>query len=170
LAERNIGHDSLVDQDQLLAVLNEPLAQQLLTAPLLARLAYVAADGSPRVIPVGYLWTGRTIVVCTATTAPKVRAIAADPRVAITIDTPGPPAQVLSVRGRADIETVAGIPPEYLAAVAKGVSADEAAEFESRVRGVYREMARISIDPEWAAIYDFGAGRVPQFLHKLIEP
>jgi hypothetical protein len=159
-----------MDQDQIHAVLNEPLAQQLLTAPLLARLAYVAVDGSPRVIPIGFLWTGRTIVVCTATTAPKVRSIAADPRVAITIDRPGPPAQVLSVRGRASVETIDGIPPEFLAAVSKGMSAEEASGFESQVRGVYKEMARISIDPEWAAIYDFGAGRLPQFLQKLVEP
>ena len=159
-----------MDQDKILTVLNEPLAQQLLTAPLLARLAYVAVDGSPRVIPIGFLWTGRTIVVCTATTAPKVPSIAADPRVAITIDRPGPPAQVLSVRGRASVETVDGIPPEFLAAVSKGMSAEEAAGFESQVRGVYKQMARISISPEWAAIYDFGAGRLPRFLQELVEP
>jgi hypothetical protein len=76
---------------------------------------------------------------------------------------------VLSVRGRASVETVDGIPPEYLAAVSKGMSAEEAAGFESQVRGVYKEMARISIIPEWAAIYDFGAGRLPRFLQKLIQ-
>jgi len=159
-----------MDQHQLLEVLNESLAQQLLAAPLLARLAYVATDGSPRVVPVAFLWTGRAIVVCTATTAPKVQSISTDPRVAITVDTLGPPAQVLSVRGSATIETVAGVPAEYLAAAAKGMSAAEAAAFESQVRVVYKEMARISIKPEWAAVYDFGAGRVPQFLQKLIEP
>jgi hypothetical protein len=157
-------------QDQLLAVLDEPLAQQLLSASMPARLAYIAADGSPRVVPVAFLWTGSAIVVCTATTAPKVPAIAADPRIAITIDTLGPPAQVLSVRGIATIKTVVGIPAEYLAAAAKGMSAEEAAAFESQVRVVYKEMARISIEPEWAALYDFGAGRVPRFLHELLEP
>jgi nitroimidazol reductase NimA-like FMN-containing flavoprotein (pyridoxamine 5'-phosphate oxidase superfamily) len=159
-----------MERDQILAVLNEPLAQQLLSAPLLARLAYAATDGSPRVIPVGFLWTGSTIVVCTATTAPKVQAISTDPRVALTIDTPGPPAQVLSVRGRAEIEIVSGIPPEYLAAVSKGLSAEEKAQFERQVRAVYKEMARISIEPLWAALYDFGTGRVPRFLQKLIAP
>jgi nitroimidazol reductase NimA-like FMN-containing flavoprotein (pyridoxamine 5'-phosphate oxidase superfamily) len=79
-----------MNQDQLLAVLDEPLAQQLLAAPMLARLAYVAADGSPRVVPVAFFWTGGAIVVCTATTAPKVPAITADPRVAITIDVAPP--------------------------------------------------------------------------------
>jgi nitroimidazol reductase NimA-like FMN-containing flavoprotein (pyridoxamine 5'-phosphate oxidase superfamily) len=159
-----------MNQDQLLAVLDEPLAQQLLAAPMLARLAYVAADGSPRVVPVAFFWTGGAIVVCTATTAPKVPAITADPRVAITIDTLGPPAQVLSVRGSATIKTVTGIPAEYLAAAAKGMSSEEATAFESQVRVVYKEMARISIEPNWAAVYDFGAGRVPQFLHELLEP
>jgi hypothetical protein len=40
-------------------------------------------------------------------------------------------------------------------------------EFEAHVRGVYRQTARISITPQWARFYDFGAGRVPAFLSKL---
>jgi hypothetical protein len=35
------------------------------------------------------------------------------------------------------------------------------------VRGVYKQMARISVAPQWARCYDFGAGRVPDFLRKL---
>jgi hypothetical protein len=50
------------------------------------------------------------------------------------------------------------------------MSSEEATAFESQVRVVYKEMARISIEPNWAAVYDFGAGRVPQFLHELLEP
>jgi hypothetical protein len=40
-------------------------------------------------------------------------------------------------------------------------------EFERQVRAVYRQMARISISPNWARFYDFGAGRVPAFLARL---
>jgi hypothetical protein len=34
---------------------NDPVVQDLLQAPIPARLAYVATDGTPRVIPVSYL-------------------------------------------------------------------------------------------------------------------
>ena len=36
-------------------------------------------------------------------------------------------------------------------------------------RMLYKQMARITIEPQWARYYDFGAGRVPGFLRKLAE-
>ena len=45
----------------------------------------------------------------------------------------------------------------------------QAREFESHVRMLYQQMARITIEPQWARYYDFGAGRVPGFLRKLAE-
>jgi hypothetical protein len=30
-------------------------------------------------------------------------------------------------------------------------------------------MVRISIDPQWARFYDFGAGRLPDFLANLVN-
>src|SRR5437764_8943588 len=41
----------------------------------LARLAYTGPDGLPRVTPIAFYWTGERIVVCTATTSPKVQAL-----------------------------------------------------------------------------------------------
>jgi hypothetical protein len=35
------------------------------------------------------------------------------------------------------------------------------------MRSVYKQMVRISIEPQWARFYDFGAGRVPAFLVNL---
>ena len=32
---------------------------------------------------------------------------------------------------------------------------------------MYEQMARITIEPQWARFYDFGAGRFPAFLSKL---
>src|SRR6266542_251315 len=43
-------------------------------------------DGFPRVIPIGFWWNGTDIVVCTAPTAPKVKALGERPNVALTID------------------------------------------------------------------------------------
>jgi len=119
------------------------------------------------VIPTGFHWNGRDIVVCTATIAPKVRSLSRRPEVAITIDTEAMPPQALFVRGTAAIEVVDGVPDEYLAASAKNIDGDQLREFEKQVRSLYKQMARISITPSWARFYDFGAGRVPEFLTRL---
>lgn len=42
-------------------------------------------------------------------------------------------------------------------------------EFESQVRSTYAQMARISIKPVWARFYDFGEGRLPEFLRMLVS-
>ena len=154
--------------DAAIADLGDPGAVQLLEREPLARLGYTGPDGFPRVIPVGFLWRGGRIIVCTATIAPKVSALSARPHVALTIDNDDAAAsKALLVRGVAAIDIVDGVPEEYLAATAKGFPADRHREFEAQVRSVYKQMARISIEPRWARYYDFTAGRVPEFLHKL---
>jgi len=155
--------------DSAVADLRHPDAEQLLRSPDPARLAYNGRDGFPRVIPIGFLWTGTAIVVCTAPTAPKVKALAERPNVALTIDEIGPPARALLVRGTAGIEIVDGVASEYLAAAAKSTSGDDLAAFEAAVRATYKQMARITITPTWARYYDFGAGRFPTFLRRLID-
>jgi hypothetical protein len=120
------------------------------------------------VIPIAFHWNGEQIIVCTAPTSPKVRALSARPQVALTIDTDaGTASRALMVRGVADIEIVDGVPDEYLAAAGKGMDAGQLRQFEANVRSLYRQMARIAVEPRWARYYDFGAGRVPEFLHKL---
>ncbi|MFD4369481.1 pyridoxamine 5'-phosphate oxidase family protein [Rhodococcus sp. NPDC058521] len=146
-------------------------ARELLDSSSAAHLAYNGADGTPRVIPVGFWWTGEQFVVSTASTAPKVSALSARPEVALTIDggdTPGD-ARALSVRGRAEITMVDGVVPEYLAAARKGMDAEAAAVFEENCRTMYDRMARIAITPHWVRFYDFNAGRIPRFLQELAE-
>jgi hypothetical protein len=154
---------------QAVADLRHPDAEQLLQTPDPARLAYNGPDGFPRVVPVGFLWNGAAIIVCTAVTAPKVKALRGRPNVALTIDIIGPPAKALLIRGTANVEIVDGVAPEYLAAAAKSTRGDAFAAFEARVRAVYAQMARISITPTWARFYDFGAGRFPTFLRRLVD-
>jgi hypothetical protein len=156
---------------ELTSELEHPDARELLRSAPLTRLAYNAADGLPRVIPIGFHWNEHAIVVCTAPISPKVRALAARPDVALTIDSGTTPStsKALLIRGVATLETVDGIPGEYLAASAKSLSPSELAEFEAAVRGMYKQMTRISIEPRWARFYDFGAGRVPPFLAKLAD-
>ena len=146
-------------------------AQDLLTSPRLARLAYLGTDGTPRVIPIGFFWTGDHVVVCTAATAPKVAALSARPEVALTIDAGETPNQArsLSIRGRASVEIVDGVPDEYLAGAGKFLDEEAMAGFEQSCRQLYDQMARIAITPHWARYYDFGAGRLPRFLQDLAE-
>ena len=151
--------------------LSAPGAQELLGSTSAAHLAYIAKDGTPRVVPVGYYWTGDEFVVSTATTAPKVGALSANPDVALTIDGGDTPNQTraLSIRGQASVEIVDGVVPEYLAAARKSMDAEAVAEFEQNVRRMYPQMARIAITPRWVRFYDFGAGRMPRFLTELAE-
>jgi hypothetical protein len=154
---------------ELARELCHPGAQELLRSASLARLAYNGHDDLPRVIPIGFYWNGERIVVCTAPTSPKVRALASRPHVAVTIDTGNEPAtaKALLVRGVVTMDTVDGVPDEYIAASAKSLAASKLEEFERHVRSMYKQMVRISIEPQWARFYDFGAGRVPAFLANL---
>lgn len=141
----------------------------LLESTSAAHLAYTARDGTPRVIPVGYHWSGAEFVISTATTAPKVPALRSHPQVALSIDggnTPGA-ATALSVRGHAVVQIVDGVVPEYLAAARQSMDADAADDFERNVRRMYDQMACIAITPTWVRFYDFSAGRMPKFLQDL---
>ena len=159
-----------MNTQELAQELCHPGAQELLRSGSLARLAYNGHDGFPRVIPIGFYWNGERIIVCTAPTSPKVRALSSRPQVALTIDTGDKPetAKALMVRGLAALDTVDGVADEYLAAAAKAMEASRLAEFERAVRSLYKQMVRISVEPQWARFYDFGAGRLPAFLANLV--
>jgi hypothetical protein len=158
-----------MDSNEIADELGQPAARDLLDSAPLARVAYNGSDGFPRVIPVGFFWNGHDIVICTATTSPKVRALSSRPEVAVTIDVGDTPAEAKAVlvRGIASLETVDGIPDEYLAGSRKVLGAEEVEAFEQQVRSLYDQMVRISIEPRWARFFDFGAGRLPSFLSKL---
>jgi len=141
-------------------------AEEILRTGTLARLAYDGIDGTPRVVPIGFFWTGEAVVVATHPTAPKFAALRARPRVALTIDTPSPTRSLL-LRGDAEIDVVDGVVPEYLEAAAKSMAGEELAAFERSVRETYDVMARISITPAWARYFAFDAGRFPDFLRAL---
>jgi Pyridoxamine 5'-phosphate oxidase len=153
-------------REEMLGELGE--AEKLLWSVAVARLAYNGHDGSPRVIPIAFHWTGEEIVVCTAPSAPKVAALKSRPQVALTIDVPGPPARSALLRGSAQIEIVDGVPPEYIAAARKSMEGEQLAAFEDEVRQIYRQMVRIRIAPIWARYFDFGSPRLPGFLRELV--
>lgn len=157
-----------MDRNQVASLLLDPVAQRLLDGPLLARLAYNGRDGAPRVVPVGFVWNGEALITCTATKAPKVRALERDPRVALTIDTgtDRQPPNVLLLRGTASVDIVDCVPDEFLDASRKGLPSAQWSQFEQSVRSLYPAMARIVITPTWVKVLDFET-RVPVAVERL---
>lgn len=103
----------MTTQQGSLDLLQDPVAQRLLTGPYLARVAYTWTDGTPRVIPIWFHWNGKEIVLGTPPDAPKVKALQTNPKVALTIDDAAPPWKVLLVRGTARVTIADGVSPEY---------------------------------------------------------
>ena len=64
----------MTDQGSL-AMLNDPVAQNLLRSTVPVRLAYVWPDGTPRVVPIWFHGTGQEVVLGGPPDAPKVDAI-----------------------------------------------------------------------------------------------
>jgi general stress protein 26 len=160
-----------MERHEIDAELSTAGAQELLASTSVAHLAYVESDATPRVIPVGFWWTGEEFVISTATTSPKVDSLSGRPDVALAIDGGDSPggARALSVRGRASVETVDGVVEEYLMAARKSMGDEAAAAFEENCRRMYPQMARIAITPSWVRFYDFGTGRIPRFLKDLAD-
>ena len=137
-----------------LAVLQDPVAQQLLECRQPARFAYLWTDGTPRVVPIWFTWTGEEIVFGTPPRAPKLKALAANHDVAVTIDESAAwPYKVLLVRGDATVEVQDDVVPEYAQSAHRYMGPEQGAAFLSQMRGM--PMARVAVRPTWAAVLDF---------------
>jgi pyridoxamine 5'-phosphate oxidase-like protein len=149
-------------------VLNRPLSRELLARDL-TRLAYVAKDGTPRNLPIGFTWNGSEIVMCTAKNAAKLHALRVNPTVALTIDTEVHPPKILFIRGRAELDVVDGIPDEYLEASGTyKMTPEQRVEWEAGVRSLYDGMVRIVVTPTWAKLIDFET-TLPSAVEELIQ-
>ena len=157
-----------MQRNDVMRVLNDPLAQELMRSKIPARLAYTSVDGSPRAVPLGFHWNGQQFVIFTVPGSPKVQALAAHPQVALTVDTETFPPHVLLVRGTAWLETVEGVPTEYLEASRKQIGEAGMPAFEAQVRWLYQQMVRITIEPRWAKLLDFET-RLPTPVENLIK-
>ncbi len=157
-----------MDSDQIRDILDSDTARRLLSGEVPARVAYVGTDGRPRVVPIAFLWTGEQVVLCTSTNAPKVKALGSNPDVALTIDTTDMPPQILLLRGTAELETVDGIPDEYLQLRRPRVPDAMWDEWLAEVTALYDEMVRITITPTWAKVIDF-VDTLPQAVEELAQ-
>jgi PPOX class probable F420-dependent enzyme len=136
------------------SLLDDPVARELLSSRELARLAYTWLDGTPRVVPIWFHWTGQAITFGTPTKAPKLRALERDPRVAVTIDASSSwPYHALLVRGDAAVEMLDDVSQEYAAAARRYFGDEQGEAWLSQLRG--QPMARISVTPSWVAVLDF---------------
>lgn len=138
-----------------LSLLQHPAAQELLHSKIPARFAYISTDGTPRVVPIWFHWNGREIVMATPPKAPKLKALAKNPRVSLTIDDNTFPHKVLLIRGSARLEPVEGIVPEYEAAAARYFDAELAKGWLGQLRTLVSSMVRITITPDWVGLLDF---------------
>lgn len=154
--------------NEITEVLNRPISRELLARDL-TRLAYIARDGTPRNVPIGFTWNGSEIVMCTATNAAKVSALRENPMVALTIDTEVHPPKLLLIRGRAELDVVDGIPEEYLQASGTyQMTPEQRVEWETGVRALYDSMVRIVVTPTWAKLIDFET-TLPSAVEELIR-
>jgi hypothetical protein len=127
----------------------------LLHSQVPARLAYIARDGTPRVVSALFHWTGKELVLASWTDDPKVAALQAHSQVAVTIDTDAPPFQVLSIRGTAEVTIVAGVPPESAAAFTRYMGPEQGRAWVERMARMDDRQARIAIRPTWVSVLDF---------------
>lgn len=138
-----------------LTLLQNPVSQELLQSKIPARLAYVATDGTPRVIPIWFHWNGREFVMATPPKAPKLKALAKNPKLSLTIDDNTFPHKVLLVRGTARLKTVEGVVPEYAAAAERYFGPEQGKAWVARLRTMIPGMVQITITPEWVGLLDF---------------
>lgn len=151
-------------------LLESDLARRLLASKIPARYAYTALDGTPRLLASWFTWTGEELVMPTFIAAPHVshaahrlRALRANPEVAVSIDTESSPPEVLSIRGRVEITEVEGVAPEYAEAARRFLGPEPAAEYLAEVDRPGTRMARIAVRPSWVGLMDFQT-RMPSAL------
>ena len=158
----------MATQQGSLALLDDPVAQKLLQSTLPARFAYNWSDGTPRLVPIGFHWNGKEIVLGGPPDAPKMKVLHDGDKVALTIDSDSMPYKVLMVRGSIRIDSVDGVAPEY-ASMSRRVMGEEQGEaWLNQIGAMIPRMARIFITPEWVGILDFET-RFPSAVEHAME-
>ncbi len=135
-------------------LLLDPVAQTLLASRQPAHLAYTWDDGTPRVVPIWFTWTGEALVFGTPPKAPKLKALRQREDVAVTIDDASAwPYKALLVRGVASVDLLDDVVPEYAQAADRYFGSAQAAAWLSQLQG--QPMARVRVRPTWVAVLDF---------------
>jgi pyridoxamine 5'-phosphate oxidase-like protein len=149
-------------------LLEAPAARDLLQQAIPARLAYVAPDGTPRIVPTWFHWTGDEVVMATWVSGPhitrparRIDHLRRNPAVILSIDTHDQPPTVLQIRGRVRVDEVDGIADEYARAAERYLGADTGGAYIAQFDPAAVRMARLAVRPQWVGLLDF-AGRLPE--------
>ena len=140
------------------SLLNDPVAQRLLQAPFPAQLAYTWTDGTPRVLPIGFNWDGKQIVLGTPPRSPKMKVLKDGAKVALTINTYEFPYKTLYIRGTVSLSHSDDVVPEYALMSQRMLGKEGGEAWLAQVRPMLPAMggmARVAITPEWVGIHDF---------------
>ena len=122
-----------------LELLTDETAQRILTSTEMAHLAYTWTDGTPRCTPIWFHWNGSEIVMSR-------------------------PYTVLLVRGRAAVDEIAGVAPEYREAAVRYFGEAQGNGWCDQLPADMR-MFRVRVAPEWVGLLDFdGLRRLPSAL------
>jgi nitroimidazol reductase NimA-like FMN-containing flavoprotein (pyridoxamine 5'-phosphate oxidase superfamily) len=151
-----------------LDLLDDPAAKRLLESSEVAHLAYTWSDGTPRCTPIWFHWTGTELVMSSPSISPKTKTIDDRTPVAVTIDSADWPYAALMLRGRAQVDDVEGIAPEYREAAHRYFGDEEGdawcGQLPERIR-----MTLFRMRPEWVGVLDFdGLRRVTSALATLM--
>ncbi len=93
-------------------------ADEFLRETRIAKIAYLHEGGAPTIVPVWFEWDGEVARVFTSRTSPKAHRIAADPRVALTVEEPvGVHERWVTIEGTAAISETGTV--ELLARLAR---------------------------------------------------
>ena len=138
-----------------LALLNDPTTMELLNSATLAHLAYVASDGTPRVMPIWFAWENGEVVFCSVAVALKLKSVVDGAKVAITIDGSTWPYHVVMVRGTVCTSEFPGIVPGYRETAIRYLGEKNGTMFIGAIEGTGLPMKRIAVRPEWVGLLDF---------------
>ncbi len=137
------------------AILNAPLSPTvglLLESRIPARLAWVTQDGTPRVVPIWFIWSDDRLVITTFKRAKKLRDLVEGVVVAVTIDTDEFPYRSLKLRGPVTVRPTEGIADEYRKAAKRYVGDQMADKWLAFLDNP--DQVVLSIAPTWAVVSD----------------
>src|SRR5215211_5545426 len=95
-----------------------------LTEEPIGWLTTMAPDGTPQPSPIWFLWDGETVLIYSQPNTPKLRHIAANPRVSLNLDGDGKGGNIVILTGEARVDDAtppANQVPAYLAKYASGI-------------------------------------------------
>ncbi|HEX9092167.1 MAG TPA: hypothetical protein VF831_11795 [Anaerolineales bacterium] len=129
-------------------------------------------DGTPRVVPIGFTWTGKELVTSSPSSAPKLLALKEGDKVTVTFDSYTPPFMVLYIRGIVHICPCDELVPDWCEAAVRMMGKAGAEGFinmsEAMLKAGAMKITRLAVEPTLAGIVEFQT-RFPSGIEKGME-